>query len=192
VDRSGNEGGPSPVRARLAIALPVAAALVLALVLPRAGAQQAPRAAVQDPREGRPPLDLREVDFALERGALRFTLATWSRWRSRVLRDRAYLLVDLDPRALRRYRIVLRSNGRRMVAVLYRKQDGRDRALRRLHVWRRDRHSVSVRVPTGAVGLVAPGILAWRAQSLVTRASCPRVCFDLAPDDGDAQVVLGP
>jgi hypothetical protein len=177
---------------RLRIAAPLAPVLVLAaLALPLAFAQE-PRVEVQDARDASAPLDLREVDSALEANGLRFTLITWSPWRSRVLLDRAYLLLDLDPRTGRRFRILLRSIGRRLVGVLYRKRGGRDRPVRRLTVWRRNRTSVSVRVPARSVGLTAPGQLAWRAQSLVTRSSCPRVCFDRAPDQGDALVNLPP
>jgi hypothetical protein len=169
------------------IALPVAAALalVLAAVLSPAAAQ-VPRVEVQDARDARWPLDLREVDASFERNSLRFTLVTWGRWRARAIHDRSFLVVDLDPRSTARYRVVLRSNGRRIIGALYRKRGGRDRPVRRLRVWRRDRSSVSVRVPAAAIRLPSPGTYAWRAQSLVSGRRCPRVCFDLAPDTGDA------
>jgi hypothetical protein len=96
--------------------------------------------------------------------------------------------VDLDPHARRRYRVVIRATKRRLVGVLYGKRNGRDKPLRGVRVWRSDRRSVSVRVPARSLHLAAPGRYAWRAQSLVTGSRCPRVCFDRAPDTGDALV----
>ena len=164
--------------------------LTLAASLPVATAQQPPRAAVQDANDGLPLLDLREVDSAFERDSVRFTFLTWGRWRSHALLDRAYLLVDLDPQTGNRYRVVVRSAPRRLVGVLYRKRGGRDRPVRRVRVWRRDRQSVSVRVPARSLGLAAPGRYTWRAQTLVSGKRCPRVCFDRAPDAGDALVEI--
>jgi hypothetical protein len=178
------------VTAGKVLALAAFVTLALAVSLSAAGAQQVPRVAVQDPHEGQPLLDLREVDSSFEDDSVRFTFLTWGRWRAHALLDRAYLLADLDPQANARYRVVVRSTRRRLVGVLYRKRGGRDRPLRRLRVWRRDRSSVSVRVPAKALHLARPGRYAWRAQSLVTGRRCTRVCFDRAPDSGDALVEL--
>jgi hypothetical protein len=164
--------------------------LVMAATLPTAAAQQPPRVAVQDAKDGVPLLDLREVDSAFERDSVRFTFLTWGRWRSQALLDRAFLVADLDPQTKTRYRVVVRASRRGLVGVLYRKRGGRDKPVRRVRVWRRDRTSVSVRVPARTLGLAAPGRYAWRAQSLVSGNRCPRVCFDRAPDSGDALVEL--
>jgi hypothetical protein len=175
------------VSARRLLPLPALLALGLALAL-SAMAQQPPRVAVQDANDRLPKLDLREVDSAFERDSVRFTFVTWGRWRARSLLDRAFLVVDLDPQTGTRYRVVVRATRRSLAGVLYRKRDGRDRPLRGLRVWRRDRRSVSVRVPARSLHLAAPGRYAWRAQSLVTGSHCARVCFDRAPDRGDALV----
>jgi hypothetical protein len=181
------------VRPRRILALTLFAGMVLAASLSPAAAQQGPRVAVQDAREGQPLLDLREVDSTFEGDSVRFTLLTWGRWRSRALLDRAYLFVDLDPQVKARYRVVVRATPRRLAGLLYLKRGGRDKPLRRVRVWRRDRSSVSVRVPARPLGLAAPGSYAWRAQALVTGKRCPRVCFDRAPDGGDALVgIPGP
>jgi hypothetical protein len=192
VDRTGDDGGVQAVK------LPVAAAVAAATaaVFPQPALPQGepppvpPRVAIQDPRDGRAPLDLREVDSALEQGSIRFTFITWTRWRSGPLQDRGYLLVDVDAHSGRRYRIIVRSSGRRLTGLLYRKGGGRERALRRLRTWRQDRRSVSVQVPAAAVGLAIPGSYSWRAQTLLTDRRCPRVCFDLVPDTGDEVVTV--
>jgi hypothetical protein len=148
--------------------------------------------AIQDPRDGRAPLDLREVDSALERGSISFTFITWTRWRSRLLHDRGYLLLDIDAHSGRRYRIVVRSTGGRVAGLLYRKQGGRERPVRRVPTLRPNRRSVSVQVPAAVVGLAIPGSYAWRAQTLLTDRRCSRVCFDRAPDSGDAVLQVPP
>jgi hypothetical protein len=188
LDSPGGEGGLQTVSGGRLLILPALLAVGMAAALSVAVAQQPPRVAVQDADDRIPTLDLREVDSAFERDSVRFTLITWGRWRARALLDRAFLVVDLDPQTRRRYRVVIRGAKRRLVGGLYLKRNGRDKALRRLRVWRNDRRSVSVRVPARSLHLAAPGRYAWRAQSLVTHSRCPRVCFDRAPDRGDALV----
>jgi hypothetical protein len=145
------------------------------------------RLEVQDPREGLGLLDIKEVDAGIERQALRFTIVTWSSWRTRSILDRGYLVLHLDPRSGRRYYVLLRSSGRRMAAALFRKSKRRDARVTTLRTWRADRGSVSVRVPVRRLRLERPGAqYAWRAQALLTGRRCKRVCFDLAPDGGDA------
>jgi hypothetical protein len=165
----------------MAALLAVAAFL---LVPSMAGGQN--RLEVQDPRDGTPPLDVKEVDSNIEKGGLRFTVVTWSRWSTRAIVDRAYVVVHLDPRTGRRYYVLLRSDRRRMVAILYRK--GRAARLGRLKAWRADRRSASVLIPAKKLKLGPAGSqYAWRVQTLVTRERrCARVCFDDAPDGGDA------
>jgi hypothetical protein len=171
----------------------IAALAVLAALLPAPAVSRsdlAPRSArleIQDPREGRAPLDIKEVDSGLERQALRFTIVTWASWRTRAILDRGYLMVHLDPRSGRRYYVLLRSSGGRMVGILFRKGSSRDARVETLKVWRSDRASVSVRVPARKLKLEPAGAqYAWRVQALVTDSRCKRVCFDRAPDSGDA------
>jgi hypothetical protein len=80
-----------------------------------------------------------------------------------------------------------------MSAVLFRKQGRRDARAGRLKVWRSDRKSVSVRIPRSRLALPPPGgQYSWRVQSLTTGERCKRVCFDLAPDAGDAVETIPP
>jgi hypothetical protein len=181
------------MRAVGALVALVAAAAIGALALPvgpvtaLVSAPHASRLEIQDPREGGAPLDIKEVDSGLERQALRFTILTWSSWRTRSILDRGYLLVHLDPRSGRRYYILLRSNRRQMVGILFRKGGRRDARVGSLKVWRADRGSVSVRVPAAKLKLETAGAqYAWRVQAIVTSRRCKQVCFDRAPDGGDA------
>ena len=145
------------------------------------------RLEVADPREGHSALDVSEVDARAGAKDLLFTVVTWRRWRTSPMRDRGYLLIHLDPRSGRRYYALLRSGGRAMSAVLFRKHGRRDRRAGELRVWRNDRRSVSVRVPRRRIGLPAPGgQYSWRVQTLNTQERCKRVCFDHAPDAADA------
>jgi hypothetical protein len=176
-------------------ALTLAALGAFGLAQPPVAAPQAPpgvRVDVPDVQEGGSRLDLREADSAFEGGALRFTFVTWSRWHTRAIRDRGFLVVDVDPHLGQRYRVVVRSNGHRLKAVLYLKRGGRDKPLRRLRAWRRDHFSASVRVAASRVGLALPGQYEWRAQTLYTSKRCKQVCLDRAPEQGDALVTLPP
>jgi hypothetical protein len=179
------------IASRKGIVAPTVFMLLAALTVSQSDgagfAGQASRLEVQDPREGSAPLDIKEVDSGLERDALRFTIMTWSSWRTKAILDRGYLLVHLDPRSGRRYYVLLRSSRRRMVGILFRKGGRRDVPLGTLKVWRPNRAGVSVRVPARKLKLQTAGAqFAWRVQALVTGHRCKRVCFDRAPDGGDA------
>jgi hypothetical protein len=130
---------------------------------------------------------MKEVDAQLAGGELRFTVLTWSRWRTSSIVDRGYFVMHVDPRSGRRYYALVRSTRRRMIGILYRKGGSHPARLATLKAWRNDRRSVSVRIPAHALKLETPGAqYAWRVQALVTTRHCERVCFDLAPDRADA------
>lgn len=154
---------------------------------------KASRLEVADPKESRSRLDVREVDAGSTAQDLVFTVVTWRRWRASQIRDRGYLLIHLDPRSGSRYYALVRSGGAVMSGELFRKQAGRDTRAGRLKVWRTDRKSVSVRIPRRRLALPPPGgQYSWRVQSLTTGERCKRVCFDLAPDAGDAVETVAP
>ena len=164
-----------------------AAAVVLLSAATALGAfSKASRLEIADPKETRNRLDVREVDTGSTAQDLVFTVLTWRRWSAPQIRDSGYLLIHLDPRTERRYYALVRSSGRAMSGVLFRKQAGRDTRAGRLTVWRSDRKSVSVRIPRRRLALPAPGgQYAWRVQSVTTGQRCKRVCFDWAPDAAD-------
>ncbi len=179
-------------------AAPILAALATIAVLISAGSapgalSKASRLEVADPKESHSRLDVREVDADSTARDLVFTVLTWRRWRAPQIRDRSYLLIHLDPRSGSRYYALVRSGGGGMSAVLFHKQGGRDVRAGRLKVWRTDRKSVSVRIPRRRLALPPPGgQYSWRVQSLTTGKRCKRVCFDLAPDAGDAVETVPP
>jgi hypothetical protein len=179
---------PTPIVAGFAaIVVLVSAATALGAL------SKASRLEVADPKESRSRLDVREVDAGSTARDLVFTVLTWRRWRTSQIRDRGYLLIHLDPRTGSRYYVLVRSGGRAMSGVLFRKQAGRDTRAGRLKVWRSDRKSVSVRIPRGRLAFPAPGgQYSWRVQSLTTGERCKRVCFDLAPDAVDAVDTVPP
>jgi hypothetical protein len=135
-------------------------------------------------------LDVREVDTQTGPDALRFTVITRPSWRRREVAGRGFVVIHLDPRAGRRYYALLRAGRRSMAGILFRKRAGRDVRVGTLTVWRRDRVSVSVRIPAQKLGLAAGQAYAWRAQTLFTGRRCKRVCLDSVPDTADAVETL--
>jgi hypothetical protein len=170
-----------------AVSTPLAPAL-------EAHAPHATRVEVQDPREGRSLLDLREVDSAVKAGALTFSVLTWSRWRTEAIEGRGFVVVHLDPRDGRRYYALVRSRSSRVEAILFRKRGGkRDTRAATLRAWRADHRSLSLRIPLGALSLTRIGQpYSWRVQTLFTSRRCGWVCFDNAPDRGDTVEALPP
>jgi hypothetical protein len=173
-------------------ALVVLAAMGIGVTASGAADPRAARLEVVDPPDAKGPLDIREVDTQSNATALRFTVITRHRWKTRALAGRGYFVIHLDPRSGQRYYVLLRSGDGKMAGLLFRKRGGRDARVATLRAWRSDRTSVSVRVDSGALGLASGATLAWRAQTLFTARACKLVCFDRAPDAGDAVETLAP
>jgi hypothetical protein len=165
-------------------------ALVAAPLL--ATARTAP---LRDANDTRGPLDVRRV-MKSGRAKPTWRIETGPRWTARRLRDRGYVMLFLDIFGKRRpdHYALLRSDGRRMKGALYRDRAGkRDRRTSSLDVWRRDRHSVSMRVPLRKLSVgKRRDHYNWSVQTLMTSPRCRRTCFDRAPNNGAVEEALGP
>jgi hypothetical protein len=140
-----------------------------------------------DPRDGARPLDVKEVDTQTDGTRSRFSILTWSRWRTHAIHDRAFLVIHLytRPGGGPDYAALLRSNGRHMRGILLRSSGARrERAVGSFPVWRNDSRSVSLRLPLKKLGPPQPGGYAWYVETIATSKRCKRVCFDRAPDQG--------
>jgi hypothetical protein len=178
------------------VSAPRAAAAVVvvcvALAIPLLAAAR--RGALRDGNDTKGPLDIRRVRLIGE------TKPVWKtfmgrRWTARRLRDRGFVLVFLDTFAGERadYYVLARSTGSRLQATLYRDRAARgDRRVMRLDLWRRDRRSVSVRVPLRRLRVGAQrDRFDWYVQTLMSSGRCRRVCFDRAPNRGAVEEPLG-
>ncbi len=117
-----------------------------------------------------------------------FRIATYARWRAKTIWDEGEFLVRLETfgDAHYDYYALVRSNGHKMVARLYRDYKNpshRDARRGSLVVWRPDGHSVRVNVPLRRliIGRQRHEYM-WQAQSLLTSDRCHQVCFDFAPN----------
>jgi hypothetical protein len=145
---------------------------------------QAARTEVRDPNDTRGPLDVRRVSKLASVRPM-WKIRTWRRWSVERVFDRGYVLVFLDTFGAPQddYYALVFSDGRRMKGRLFRLRARRaDWRVAYLRVWRADRRSVSVRVRLGKtiVGRHRTSYF-WRVETLVTGASCRRVCLDRAP-----------
>lgn len=154
------------------------------------------RLALRDPNDTRGPLDVRRVHHSAVRRPI-WRITTGPRWTARRLFDRGYFLVHLDTRGTRRgdYYALVWHNGRGMRGTLVRDRvrRRRDRTMSSLSVWRRDRDSVSVRIPLRKL-FVPKGrdSYGWFVRSLWRRKRCPRAtCIDRAPFKGAVEEPLG-
>ena len=143
------------------------------------------RTIVRDPNDSPGLLDVRRVSrFGNPRPV--WKVSTARGWAAARVQDRGYLIVFFNTFGDGHfdYYALIRSNGRQMKGRLMRNpRRARDRRVSYLSVWRRDKRSVSVRVPLRRMATPRRSYV-WRVQTLLTGPKCPRVCFDVAPNDG--------
>ena len=169
-------------KARIAIVLVV---LIGALYPLLAGAKHLdPR----DPNDTRGPLDVARVRTS---GRIRkpiFRVVTFPRWTAKRIWDRGFVLVFVDTFGDDRsdYYVLVRSVGSQLRARLFRDlRRKRDRNIAVIATWRRNRRSVSVRVPFRKLRVGDNRVFyRWNVQTLFIGSRCRRVCFDLVPDRG--------
>ncbi|HVF52307.1 MAG TPA: hypothetical protein VNC78_01740 [Actinomycetota bacterium] len=144
---------------------------------------------VTDGNDSRGPLDIRATKLrSLGRGE--WVITTWKPWNAATIWDWGYLLVRIDSFASPRfdYYALIRSNGTRLVAELWRDREAqRDLKVRRLRVERRGRVGVAVFVPLDSLRFDSRVRFTWIAQTLTTGPRCRRVCIDRAPNRGSVQ-----
>jgi hypothetical protein len=183
---------PAEASLRWTCALLVASLGALIAVPLLAGA----RTPLRDPNDTTGPLDVRRVVVKTAGAKPVWRIETGPRWTVRSLRDRGYVLVFLDTFGTQRpdYYALIRSDGRRLRGSLLRDRVGkRDRHVSWLDVWRKDRSSVSLRVPLrkSRVGKRRDAY-SWSVQTLMTTPRCRRICFDGVPNRGTVEEPLRP
>jgi hypothetical protein len=166
--------------ARVVLAL---TALVAAASVPWIAS--ADHAGVRDPNDAKGPFDVRRVKVQGTRRP-RYDVVTFPRWTVARIWDRSYALLYFDTFGGEApdYHVLVRSDGYRMRALLYRdKARKKDRVLGKVKTWRPGKRSFAVRVPLRKMKFpVQRLVYHWWVQTLHTGPECKRVCFDRAPD----------
>lgn len=157
------------------------AAVVLALEVPAL----AHHTDQQDPNDTRGRLDLDEVRFD-HSGAPNWRVVTFSRWAVRSIWDRGYLVVQLDTMGNPDvdFVAVVRSDGRRLVARLFRLRRGGGQAeLAALRTAKAGSRAAWVTVPLKelTIGPTRTSYF-WSVLSGYTGGGCSRTCLDVVPD----------
>lgn len=133
-------------------------------------------------------MDARAVATSGPKKRPTWRVVTFSKWEARDIWDRGQILVLLDTfgDGGPDYYALVHSAGPKMHASLWRIRAGRrDQELEDLRVWRKDGRSVSVIVPLKGLRLEDERpYYRWRIETIWRSKACPRVCFDLVPDDG--------
>jgi hypothetical protein len=172
---------------RRAAAAVGAALLVASLALPA----EATHTNLEDGNDVRGPLDLRTVVLREDRGPYAWVFRTYSRWSVRGIWDSGFFVVELETLGSPAvdYVVVVRSDGRSMVADLFRRRGGGDQVhRRRLSAWRAGGRGAGVDVPRLALRVGANRLsFFWSSTSLFTGPRCTRTCADRTPD-GDTMV----
>ncbi len=169
---------------RIALAVAgMAAVAVAALALP-AGATHTNQT---DPNDTPGRLDVRGVVLAHDETP-RWRISTFASWTTRQLWDAGGLVVELDTtgEAGIDHLIVVRSDGRKLVATLFRvRADGSERRVANLHAAKDGRAGVAVSVALHRLTIGSERTsYFWSVLSMFTGAACPQTCLDHVPDEG--------
>ena len=140
-----------------------------------------------DPNDTDGKLDLEQVGFDHEGEAPSWRMVTFSTWTVRSIWDRGNFIVQLDTRgdAAADYVAVVRSNGRRLIASLFRlRRSGRQIEVTSLRTDKEDSWAATVTVPLREVS-IGPNRSSyfWSVLSSFMGGSCARTCLDTAPDE---------
>jgi hypothetical protein len=158
--------------------------LVLALAAPAA----ATHTDLTDPNDVDGLMDLSAVQFRHESGPYRWIFKTYPAWTVRKIWDRGTFVIQLDTLGDEAidYFVVVRSDGRSMVADLFRKRrHGTEVRLRSLDAGRAGDHGASVDLARRHLRYGANRTsFSWRTITTFVGVKCRVTCLDLAPDDG--------
>ena len=169
-----------------ALKVVVAVVLLAASMVPLwAWANHEPAA---DGNDTRGPLDVRRVDVKGTRVKPKWRVTTYGTWGPQSIWDKGYGLVHLDAFGDEHYDhyALVRSNGFALEASLWRDRKSKDDVrVGALNVARTNKRSFTVRVPLRRLHIPDARLFyRWYVQTIVVSRSCPRTCFDRAPDDG--------
>jgi len=169
---------PPEMTKKLALAVLGAAILMPLLASAR-------HAVVPDPDDTRGLLDIKRAEMLP--GSPQWRVKTWLRWNEAELWDRGYALVYIDTFASDRsdYYALVRSNGRRLVASLYRdRQQKRDFRIRSIRARHPRGNILTVAVPMEKLRRRDSRIFRWYTLTMLSGRRCKTFCFDRAPDTG--------
>ncbi len=158
--------------------------LVVALAAPAS----ATHTDMDDPNDAAGLMDLQHVAFLHDSGPYRWIFKTYPEWTTRQIWDRGNVIVQLDTigdEAID-FLIVLRSDGRSIVADLFRKRaNGTEFRVRSLDAARAGHRGATVEVRRKHLKLGAHRTsFFWRVITTYVSPKCASTCLDLAPDDG--------
>lgn len=169
------------VAARCALAVCVAATAAVSVPL-MAGAEHT---GVRDPNDAKGPFDVRRVEVRGTRTP-RYDVVTFPRWTVDRVWDQSYGFVYFDTFGAETpdYYVLVRSDGYRMRALLYRdKARKNDKIIGKVKAWRPGNRSFAVKVPLRKMTFPPERLVyTWWVQTLHTGPDCRRVCFDRAPN----------
>jgi hypothetical protein len=151
---------------------------------------------VPDPQDTRGSLDIRKIHVDPNRPP-KFSLVSYRTFTVAELWDTGYALVHFDTSGDEHfeYYVLVRSNGERMRADLFRdrrsKPDYRVRWIRAAHP---SPSRIYVRVPLGELNIPeSRSFYRWYANTTFTSYKCPATCIDRIPDAGAiTQELLAP
>jgi hypothetical protein len=175
---------------RVVAAIGAAAVIAgLALTMPAA----ATHTNQTDPNDTRGPLDARAVRFT-HGDAPRWQVQTFARWSVSEMWDHGYLVVQLDTRADEAidHLIVVRSDGRDLLATLYRvRTDGRQIALGPVDSDKAGGRGAWVQVALHKLTIGSDRTsYSWTVLTSFTGGGCPHTCLDRVPDSGPVEQLL--
>jgi hypothetical protein len=172
---------------RLRVVL-VATVVALAAAATPAGARHE---VVEDPRDTPGRLDVQMVRLRHDEGPPQWRIVTFARWTIPQIWDLGYLVVELDTRAddAIDFRVVVRSDGRRLEATLYRvRRDGATKATGTVPAGKAGGRASAVRVPLRKLEVGSNRLVyRWSVATLFTGSTCPKSCLDRVPDVGLAE-----
>jgi hypothetical protein len=154
-----------------------------------------PPVQVDDPRDVRGRLDVRQVSFDPRPGTPVWTIRTFASWRPGEIWDRGFVVVFLDTMGTPKpdFFALIRPLGSRLRATLWRDpRTGRDYELRSLPVTRSSGDEVTVGIPLTAVRIgPSRASFGWWVATMFTGDRCRRTCVDHVPNQGAITQDLG-
>jgi hypothetical protein len=163
-------------------------AALLAAFLTFGASASARHEPVSDPKDTRGRLDVSTVRLRHDEGPPQWRVVTFARWSIAQIWDVGFFVVELDTTKNEGvdYRVVVRSDGRRLHGTLYRvRRDGTTRALASMAAGKAGSRAMAVRVPLAKLSIGANrSVYRWSVLTLFGGAGCSRTCIDRVPDAG--------
>jgi hypothetical protein len=141
-----------------------------------------------DPNDTAGRLDVKTVRFEHDASPVRWRIATFGTWTVEQIWDTGFVIVELDTRGDARpdHLVVVRSNGRTLLATLFRvRKDGTQKELGALTAGKDGSRAATVSVALHKLSIGANRTsYSWAVVTSFDGPACPRTCLDRAPDLG--------